>query len=131
MKKILLALFACVAMLGFNSCSESVESQIFDLTYDVSAVEQGEIMIYQQTYQQIFAAEIAKVAKPATETGYTYMINSSEKNAKATVENAFNKAIAEVEKLYVAGSLKGLKVIVNYSNASNQKAVAWLTYTFK
>ena len=50
----------CVAMFGFTACNETVESQIFDLGYDASALESGDAMLYQLTYEQLFIDEIAR-----------------------------------------------------------------------
>ena len=41
-----------------TSCKQEVESQIFDLSFDGEAVESGDRMIYQNTYEPIFIEEI-------------------------------------------------------------------------
>lgn len=134
MKKLLFALVACVAMFGLTSCGETIESQIFDLTYDASGFESGDIMHYQSTYQPYFDLEITKVAPHVGSDGYTYMINgSSEKKAKADVQGAFNAAIKQVEAAAAEDNIKltGFKVIVQHSTPTKREKVNWLTYTFK
>lgn len=135
MKKLFFALVACVAMLGLTSCSETIESQIFELTYDAGSFESGDIMYYQTKYMPIFDKEIVKVAPRVGEDGYTYMINGkSEKKAKTDVNAAFNEAVKQVEEQYAKDniiSLEGFKVIVKHSTPTKQNKVEWLTYTFK
>ena len=135
MKKLFFALVACVAMLGLTSCSETIESQIFELTYDAGSFESVEIMYYQTAYMPIFDKEIVKVAPRVGEDGYTYMINGkSEKKAKTDVNAAFNEAIKQVEEQYAKDniiSLEGFKVIVKHSTPTKQDKAEWLTYTFK
>ena len=135
MKKLFFALVACVAMLGLTSCSETIESQIFELTYDAGSFESGDIMYYQTKYMPIYDKEIVKVAPRVGEDGYMYMINgTSEKKAKTAVQTAFNEAIKQVEEKYAKNnsiSLEGFKVIVKHSTPTKQNKVEWLTYTFK
>lgn len=134
MKKIIFALMACVAMFSFTACSESVESQMFDLTYDKGDFESGDVMVYQRELQPIFAAELAKVAQQPTETGYTYMINGTEKKAKADIKAAFDKASVAAQEKANTMNLKwtGFKTVVKYSNVSNQREpVEWINYVFK
>ena len=134
MKKIFFALMACVALFGLSACSDSVESQIFDLTYDKADFESGDVMFYQNEIQPVFAAELAKVAKQPTETGYTYMINGTENKAKADIKAAFEKASVTAQERTVTLSHKptGFRAVINYSNVSSQKQpVEWISYTFK
>jgi hypothetical protein len=135
MKKLFFALVACVAMLGLTSCSETIESQIFELTYDAGSFESGDIMYYQTKYMPIFDKEIVKVAPRVGEDGYMYMINgTSEKKAKADVQAAFNEAIKQVEEQYAKDniiSLEGFKVIVKHSTPTKREKVDFVTYTFK
>ena len=123
----LLALTLC-----FTSCNESVESQIFDLSFDDSAVEQGEIMIYQLTYEPIFIEELGKVAAPVTVGSRTFMVNTTEKKAKADVKAAFDTAAKKAQdKAGEPSSIKGMKVILQYSNGSHPQPVDFTDYTFK
>lgn len=137
MKKIFVNLTAVCLMIfgvGMTSCTntETLESQIFDLTYDDSNVEQGEITIYQLNYEPIFIQEISKVAKPTIEGGKTFMVNASEKKAKDDVKAAFDAAAKQAQsKAGDPSSIKGLKVVLKYSTASNQKQVDFVNYTFK
>lgn len=134
MKKILFALMACVAMFGFTACNETVESQIFDLGYDASALESGDAMLYQLTYEQLFIDEISKVAKPVTESGKTFMINSTETKAKAEVKAAFETASIAAQALNDKADikLKGLKVTLKHSNSKNSGNPAdFCEYVFK
>lgn len=134
MKKILFALMACVAMFGFTACNETVESQIFDLGYDASALESGDAVLYQLTYEQLFIDEISKVAKPVTESGKTFMINSTETKAKAEVKAAFEAASIAAQKLNDASPVKltGLKVTLKHSNSKNSGNPAdFCEYIFK
>ena len=121
MKKILFALIACVAMFGFTACNETVESQIFDLGYDASKLESGDAMLYQVTYEQLFIDELSKVTKPVTESGKTFMINSTETKAKAEMKVAFDAASVAAQKLNDASPVKltGLKVTLKHSNSKN------------
>lgn len=131
MKKLFFALMAVVAMLAFTSC-EKKDAQIFDLTYDESTGEQGEIMIYQNQYLPIFMDELSKVAKQATESGRTFLIdNSSESEAKRIIKPAFETAAAKAQQ--AAGepsAIKGFKVILNYQKGDG-KSVEYLSYIFK
>ena len=134
MKKIFFALVAIVAMFAFTSCGgNTVESQIFDLSFDKGDLGDGDVILYQTTYAPIFIREISKVAQPATEAGTTFMVDATEKKAKSDVKAAFDKAADEAQKLNDKSdvSLKGLKVILEHSTASNQNKKEFCTYTFK
>jgi len=134
MKKILFALMACVAMFAFTACNETVESQIFDLGYDASALESGDAMLYQLTYEQLFINELSKVAKPVTEGGKTFMINSTETKAKAEMKAAFEAASIAAQTLNDKAAIKltGLKVTLKHSNSKNpQNPSEFCEYTFK
>lgn len=129
MSLLAVALIALAA--GLTSCNK-VESQIFDLSYDAGDLGDGTAMAYELTYKPIFIAEIAKVAPPVSESGTTFMLNSTEKKAKADVKAAFEKASELAQKDAGEGSMyKGLKVILQYSNGSNLNKVDFLEYTFK
>jgi hypothetical protein len=134
MKKIFFVLVAFVAMFAFTSCNnDTVESQIFDLSYEKGDLGDGDAALYETTYLPIFMAEIGKVAQPATESGRTFMVNATEKKAKADVKAAFDKAASEAQKLNDQSDIKltGLKVILEHSTASNQNKKEFATYTFK
>ena len=134
MKKIFFVLVAFVAMFAFTSCNnDTVEGQIFDLSYDKGDLGDGDAMLYETTYAPIFMEEIGKVAKPTTESGRTFMVNATEKKAKADVKAAFDKAADEAQKLTDKSEFKltGLKVILEHSTASNQNKKEFATYTFK
>lgn len=134
MKKIFFVLVAFVAMFAFTSCNnDTVEGQIFDLSYDKGDLGDGDALLYETTYAPIFMEEIGKVAKPATESGRTFMVNATEKKAKADVKAAFDKAAADAQKLNDQRDVKltGLKVILEHSTASNQNKKEFATYTFK
>jgi len=134
MKKILFALMACVAMFAFTACNETVESQIFDLGYDASALESGDAMLYQLTYEQLFINELSKVAKPVTEGGKTFMINSTETKAKAEMKAAFETASIAAQALNDKAAIKltGLKVTLKHSNSKNpQNPSEFCEYIFK
>ena len=134
MKKIFFVLVAFVAMFAFTSCNNgTVESQIFDLSYEKGDLGNGDALLYETTYAPIFMAEIGKVAQPTTESGRTFMVNATEKKAKADVKAAFDKAAADAQKLNDQSDVKltGLKVILEHSTASNQNKKEFATYTFK
>lgn len=134
MKKILFALMACVAMFGFTACNETVESQIFDLGYDASKLESGDAMVYQQIYEPLFINELSKVAKPVTEGGKTFMINSTETKAKAEMKAAFEAASISAQTLNDKADIKltGLKVTLKHSNSKNpQNPSEFCEYIFK
>ena len=134
MKKIFFVLVAFVAMFAFTSCNNgTVEGQIFDLSYDKGDLGDGDAVLYETTYLPIFMAEIGKVAQPTTESGRTFMVNATEKKAKADVKAAFDKAASEAQKLNDQSDVKltGLKVILEHSTASNQNKKEFATYTFK
>lgn len=125
---------ACVAMFGFTACNETVESQIFDLGYDASALESGDAMLYQLTYEQLFIDEISKVAKPVTESGKTFMINSTETKAKTSMKAAFEAASIAAQALNDKAAIKltGLKVTLKHSNSKNPGNPAdFCEYVFK
>ena len=134
MKKIFFVLVAFVAMFAFTSCNNgTVESQIFDLSYVKGDLGDGDALLYETTYAPIFMEEIGKVARPTTESGRTFMVNATEKKAKADVKAAFDKAADEAQKLADERDVKltGLKVILEHSTASNQNKKEFATYTFK
>ena len=100
MKKIFFVLVAFVAMFAFTSCNnDTVESQIFDLSYVKGDLGDGDALLYETTYAPIFMEEIGKVARPTTESGRTFMVNATEKKAKADVKAAFDKAALPLTKL--------------------------------
>lgn len=136
MKKIFMSLMAIAVMVlaaSLTSCKEEVESQIFDLTFDGEAVQQGDRMIYQNTYEPIFIEEIDKVAKQAAPDSRTFMVNTSEDKAKADVKKAFDAAAEKAQaKAGKPSTLKGLKVILKYSTVKTaQNPAEFATYTFK
>jgi uncharacterized lipoprotein YehR (DUF1307 family) len=136
MKKFAIRLLAvCVMALaaGLTSCKEEIETQIFDLSFDGTAVEQGDIMNYQANYEPIFILEIAKVAPQPGEDTRTFMVNTTENKAKTDVKKAFDDAAAKAQaKAGTPSSLKGLKVILKYSTATKnaQNPVEFATFTF-
>ena len=135
MKKIVFAIVACVALLGFTACNnDPVESQIFDLSFDGSKVEEGEIMAYQLTIEPIFIEAINKVAPQASPTSKTFMVNSTEKKAKADVEAAFRSAAAQAQKVSDDATIRatGIKTILKHSNSKNPSSPkVFIEYTFK
>ncbi len=136
MKKILMSLMAVTVMAlaaTMTSCKQEVESQIFDLSFDGEAVESGDRMIYQNTYEPIFIEEIDKVAKQAAPDSRTFMVNTGEDQAKADVKKAFDAAAEKAQaKAGKPSTLKGLKVILMYSNVTTAKTpVEFATYTFE
>lgn len=133
MKKLFFALMACVAMFAFTACNESVESQIFDLSFDASATATGNAMLYQMTYEPIIIDALSKVAQPVTEGSKTFMLNSTPTAAKKLVKEAFDGATAAAQKAAgdAPSSIEGIKVMLHYSSGSNQQKVLFAEYTFK
>lgn len=134
MKKIFMSLMA-VAMIaiaaGMSSCSEKVESQIFDLGYEVGNLGSGTATAFELNYKPIFIEEISKVAPEVRDC--TFMLNnSSEKKAKADVKVAFDAAVVKAqERAGQKSIIEGVKVHLKYSNATNHNPVDFLEYTFK
>jgi len=133
MKKIFMSMMA-VAMIaiaaGMSSCSEKVESQIFDLGYVVGNLGSGTATAFELYYKPIFIDEISKVAPEVADC--TFMLNSSEKKAKADVKVAFDAAVAKAQEQAGQKSIiEGVKVHLKYSNATNHNPVDFLEYTFK
>lgn len=133
MKKLFFALMACVAMLAFTSCNEKVESQIFDLGYEVGDLGAGTAQLYESTYKPMIIEALSKVAQPVTESETTFMINNSTPAAaKQVMKGAFDNGTAAAQKLAGDESLlKGLKVTLKHSTASTHQPVDFLEYTFK
>lgn len=136
MKKIFMSLMAIAVMVlaaSLTSCKEEVESQIFDLTFDGEAVQQGDRMNYQVNYEPIFVEEIGKVAALAAPDARTFMVTTTENKAKTEVQKAFDAAAEKAQaKAGTPSSLKGLKVILMYSTVKTaQNPAEFATYTFK
>lgn len=135
MKKVFMSLMAVLVIAlaaGLSSCSEKVESQIFDLGYDAGDLGDGTAMLYERTYKPIIIQALSKVAQPVTESGTTFMINTTPTPAKKAMQEAFEQGTAAAQK--TAGDeslLKGLKVTLEYSSGSNPQKVMLSEYIFK
>ena len=129
----LMAVAVMALAAGLTSCNEQVESQIFDLTFDGEAVQQGDRMNYQVNYEPIFIEEIGKVAALAAPDAKTFMVSTTENKAKADVQKALDAAAEKAQaKAGTPSSLKGLKVILMYSTVKTaQNPAEFATYTFK
>lgn len=128
---ILVCMVAMIA--GFTSCNQTVETQIFDLSFDQGDLKSGEVAAYQLLYEPIFIAEISKVAEKRENTNTFLINNSTEKKAKSDVKAAFELATVEAQKVAddAVISMKGMTVILKHSTVSKQTPKDFLTYTFK
>jgi len=128
----LMAIMVMALAAGFTSCNEKVESQIFDLSYDAGDLGNGTAMSYEQNYKPIIIAALSKVAKPVTEGGTTFMLNTTQGAAQKVMKEAFENGTSAAQKAAGEPSIfQGLKVILKYSTTSNQTPVDFLEYTFK
>lgn len=132
MKKILLAMIACVALFAFTACEKS-DSQIFDLDYDEASGDSGTQMAYELNYKDIFIEELSSVSTPVTEAQTTFKIDGKKKSAQKKMKAAFQTAgeKAQAKAGQVNQVMKGFKVLLKYNVAGDNNQEVIDSFTFK